>query len=89
MKGYREIGKIVNGLCKRHSDGRLVIVQEGGYHLTYSAYCLSATLEGVLDLPLPLLDDPVAYYPDDEPYSILAIESIKKYHRENVPFLKE
>ncbi|XLS81198.1 hypothetical protein HN51_047029 [Arachis hypogaea] len=30
MEGYRKIGKIVHDLAKQHSDGRLVIVQEGG-----------------------------------------------------------
>ncbi|GLT63925.1 hypothetical protein SLA2020_364510 [Shorea laevis] len=89
MDGYREIGRIIRGLADKHCDGRLLIVQEGGYHVTYSAYCLHATLEGVLNLPLPLLSDPIAYYPEDEAFAVKVIESIKRYHRETVPFLKE
>ncbi|RYQ95110.1 hypothetical protein Ahy_B08g090140 [Arachis hypogaea] len=68
IEGYRKIGKIVHDLAKQHSDGRLVIVQEGGYHVTYSAYCLHAFLESVLSLAsLPPLPDPIVYYPEDEP----------------------
>lgn len=88
MEGYRRIGKIIRELADRHCDGRLLIVQEGGYHVTYAAYCLHATLEGVLNVPSPLLDDPIAYYPDEEAFSRVAVESIKNYHREYVPFLK-
>lgn len=88
MEGYREIGQKVRSLADKHSNGRLLIVQEGGYHVTYSAYCLHATLEGVLDLPHPLLSDPIAYYPDDEAFSIEVIGSIKRYHNDVLPFLK-
>ncbi|GMN65761.1 hypothetical protein TIFTF001_034837 [Ficus carica] len=89
MEGYREIGKMVGSLANSHSGGRLLIIQEGGYHVTYSAYCLHATLEGVLNLPLPLLSDPIACYPEDEAFSVEVIESIKKYQKANVPFMKD
>lgn len=88
MEGYRKIGHVVRKMANKHSNGRLLIVQEGGYHVTYSAYCLHATLEGVLTLPAPLLSDPIAYYPEDESFTVKAVESIKKYQREFVPFLK-
>ncbi|KAF8397975.1 hypothetical protein HHK36_016901 [Tetracentron sinense] len=89
MEGYREIGRIVRRLADKHSDGRLLIVQEGGYHITYSAYCLHATLEGVLNLPLPLLSDPIAYYPEDEALALKVVDSIKQYWKETVPFSGE
>ncbi|TKY48682.1 Histone deacetylase 8 [Spatholobus suberectus] len=85
VEGYKEIGRIVHLLATRHSDGRLLIVQEGGYHVTYSAYCLHATLEGVLDLPMPLLSDPIAYYPEDETFPVKVIEAIKNYQKDKVP----
>ncbi|KAG8371128.1 hypothetical protein BUALT_Bualt13G0054600 [Buddleja alternifolia] len=88
MEGYRKIGHIVRKMANKHSNGQLLIVQEGGYHVTYSAYCLHATLEGVLTLPAPLLSDPIAYYPEDESFTVKAVESIKKYQRDFVPFLK-
>ncbi|XP_071736264.1 histone deacetylase 8-like [Rutidosis leptorrhynchoides] len=89
MDGYREIGLIIRNLADDHSNGRILIVQEGGYHITYSAYCLHATLEGVLNLPNPLLSDPVAYYPEDDSFSVKAIESIKQHQLHVVPFLRE
>ncbi|KAF3439464.1 hypothetical protein FNV43_RR17742 [Rhamnella rubrinervis] len=88
MEGYREIGRIIRRLADKHSGGRLLIVQEGGYHVTYSAYCLHATLEGVLNLPSALLSDPIADYPEDETFSVNVIESIKKNQKSTVPFLK-
>ncbi|CAK7332011.1 unnamed protein product [Dovyalis caffra] len=88
MDGYREIGRILRNLANKHSGGRLLIVQEGGYHITYSAYCLHATLEGVLDLPQPLLCDPISYYPEDETIAMKAVGVIRRYHIDMVPFLK-
>lgn len=88
MEGYREIGRIVRDLADRYTNGHILIVQEGGYHITYSAYCLHATLEGVLNLNHPLLSDPITYYPEDEAFPAKVIDSIKQYHQETVPFLK-
>jgi acetoin utilization deacetylase AcuC-like enzyme len=65
MAGFRRIGRLVGELAEELCEGRLVLVQEGGYGRTYSGYCLHATLEGVLGLPEPLLPDLLAYVPDD------------------------
>jgi hypothetical protein len=43
----------------------LALVQEGGYAVTYAAFCLHATLAGVLGVPTGI-DDPLAFLPDDE-----------------------
>ncbi|XP_065881697.1 histone deacetylase 8 [Euphorbia lathyris] len=87
MVGYRKIGQLIRGLANAYSGGRLLVVQEGGYHITYSAYCLHALLEGALNLPNPLLSDPVAYYPEDKALALKVVESIKKYYEDNVPLL--
>jgi acetoin utilization deacetylase AcuC-like enzyme len=89
MEGYRKIGQIMRSLANRHSSGQILVVQEGGYHITYSAYCLHATLEGVLDLEALLLDDPIAYYPEDEEYTMKVVDMIRSCWKESVPFLKE
>ncbi|KAK9734619.1 hypothetical protein RND81_04G152400 [Saponaria officinalis] len=89
MDGYRELARIIRGMADLYCKGQLLIVQEGGYHVTYSAFCLHATLEGALDLPNSLLPDPIAYYPEDEAYTVNAVDSMKKYFTANVPFLKE
>lgn len=64
MSGFRRLGAAARALADRHCGGRLVLVQEGGYARTYSAFCLHATLEGVLGLE-PTLADPHAWMPDD------------------------
>ncbi|XP_051120580.1 histone deacetylase 8 isoform X2 [Andrographis paniculata] len=79
MEGYRNIGRMVREMAKKHCNGRMLVVQEGGYQITYSAYCLHATLEGSAGLPVPLLSDPVAYYPEDESFTIEVVKSIKRF----------
>jgi acetoin utilization deacetylase AcuC-like enzyme len=58
--GYREIGRRVASF-----GTRAVLTQEGGYLRGYSALCLHSLVEGLLRLPEPLLEDPLAYVPDD------------------------
>ncbi|GGP58758.1 histone deacetylase [Saccharothrix coeruleofusca] len=56
--GYRAIGRRVAAL-----DLPTVLTQEGGYLRGYAALCLHALVEGLLGLEL--LEDPLAYVPDD------------------------
>jgi acetoin utilization deacetylase AcuC-like enzyme len=64
MAGFHAIGSTVAASAARLCGGRLVLIQEGGYARTYAAYCLHATLEGVLGDEM-LLTDPIGYLPDD------------------------
>jgi acetoin utilization deacetylase AcuC-like enzyme len=64
MDGFHRSGRMVAAAAERLCDGRLVLIQEGGYARTYAAYCLHATLEGVLGTER-LLADPIGYLPDD------------------------
>ncbi len=64
MTGFRMLGRTARAVADRHAGGRLLLVQEGGYAPSYAAFCLHATLEGVLGLE-PALEDPLAYLPDD------------------------
>ncbi len=63
MRGFHRLGRRARQLAEDCCDGRLVLVQEGGYQVSYAAYCLHATLEGVL-LREPGLPDPIAYMPE-------------------------
>lgn len=90
MAGYRAIGGIARELAEELAGGRLLLVQEGGYHLTYSAYCLHATLEGALGLEeAPLLPDPVAYYPEDEAFAVEVVDAIKRRWRKTTPLMSD
>ncbi len=64
MAGFRRMGEIARELAVRHCEGRLLLVQEGGYARSYSALCMHATMEGVLGTG-ELLADPMAFLPDD------------------------
>jgi acetoin utilization deacetylase AcuC-like enzyme len=76
MDGFRDLGAAARAMANRHCDGRMVLVQEGGYGRTYSGLCMHATLEGVLGTG-PLLDDPMAYLPDDEERADAAIDAVR------------
>jgi acetoin utilization deacetylase AcuC-like enzyme len=64
MEGFRRLGEAARDLAERHCGGRIVLAQEGGYARTYSAFCLHATLAGVLGVDSGL-EDPCAYLPED------------------------
>ena len=64
MQGFFELGKRARLLADECCEGRLVLVQEGGYAISYAAYCLHATLEGVLGREASL-PDPLAYMQED------------------------
>jgi acetoin utilization deacetylase AcuC-like enzyme len=64
MDGFHVIGELLGSLAERCSGGRLALIQEGGYAVTYAAFCLHATLAGVLGRPAGI-EDPLAYLPDD------------------------
>ncbi len=63
VAGFRALGARVRELAARHTGGRVVLVQEGGYGRTYSSLCLAGTLEGVLGLEART-PDPVSFLPD-------------------------
>jgi acetoin utilization deacetylase AcuC-like enzyme len=73
--GYRRIGRRVADLGLP-----LVITQEGGYLRGYAALCLHALVEGLLRLPEPLLDDPLAYVPDDPQCTDADLAKVRATH---------
>jgi acetoin utilization deacetylase AcuC-like enzyme len=75
MAGFRELGAEARALADAHTGGRLVLVQEGGYQMSYAAFCLHASLEGVLGIG-PMLDDPIAYLSDSVGFSRDAITNV-------------
>lgn len=78
MDGFHAIGSRMRELASKLTGGRLALVQEGGYHLSYAAYCLHATCEGLLGLA-PELDDPVGYLPDDPRHGDADIRLAQSY----------
>jgi acetoin utilization deacetylase AcuC-like enzyme len=76
MDGFRRLGEATRALARRHTGGRVVLAQEGGYARTYSAFCLHATLAGVLGRESGL-EDPCAYLPDDPSHADRELASVR------------
>lgn len=65
MKGFRAMGETAKHIAKEHCKGRMLLTQEGGYAITYTAFCAYAVLEGILGVK-DTLPDPIAYPPSIE-----------------------
>jgi acetoin utilization deacetylase AcuC-like enzyme len=78
MAAFHRIGRTVAEVAERLTGGRLVLIQEGGYARTYAAYCLHATLEGVLGTE-PQLADPIGYLPDDPAQGSADLGALRTY----------
>ena len=76
MEGFRCLGEATRALAERNAGGRVALAQEGGYARTYSAFCLHATLAGVLGVETGL-EDPCAYLPDDPTHADRELTSVK------------
>jgi acetoin utilization deacetylase AcuC-like enzyme len=76
MEGFRRLGESTRALAERHTGGRVVLAQEGGYARTYSAFCLHATLAGLLGVESGL-EDPCAYLPDDPDHADRELASVR------------
>jgi acetoin utilization deacetylase AcuC-like enzyme len=77
MDGFRAIGRVLHDVARDVCDGRMVLIQEGGYSRTYSAFCLHATLEGLLGIDEPLIEEVAAYIPDDRTAGREAVEAVQ------------
>jgi acetoin utilization deacetylase AcuC-like enzyme len=77
MAGFHRLGTAARELADRHCQGRLVLAQEGGYARSYSAFCLHATLAGVLDAEIGI-DDPCAYLPDDPGHADRELAEVRR-----------
>ena len=60
MRGFRNLGRVARELADDLCDGRLLLCQEGGYAITYTAFCMYAVAEGILGIEKPM-EDPLAY----------------------------
>jgi acetoin utilization deacetylase AcuC-like enzyme len=56
MDGFRTMSSLLLGLAEEVCDGRLVLLQEGGYSLPYVPYCTAAALEPLVGADLGIVD---------------------------------
>lgn len=82
--GFTELGRRARDLAATAADGRLALVQEGGYQLTHLAYATLGVLEGILDIDTGI-DDPMAWMDEDLESARRAIDSIADHHATHWP----
>jgi acetoin utilization deacetylase AcuC-like enzyme len=83
MAGFHGLASRTRKLADRHCQGRLALVQEGGYAVSYAALCLHATLEGAMGGELSL-SDPLAYLPEPTDHLGAVIDGIEQRWRRSV-----
>lgn len=77
--GFHQMASLVSDAAHRLCDGRVLIVQEGGYNPAHACFCAYASLLGFLGLPLDV-EDPLSFYPEDHALSKAAISSLIRSH---------
>jgi acetoin utilization deacetylase AcuC-like enzyme len=56
QSGFRKMSELVLRLAEEVCEGRLIMLQEGGYSAAYVPYCTVAMVEPLLDLDLGIID---------------------------------
>jgi acetoin utilization deacetylase AcuC-like enzyme len=56
MDGYRRISQLMVNLAEKVCDGRLVMLQAGGYSAPYTPYCTVAVVEPLVGADLGIVD---------------------------------
>ena len=56
MAGFRYISELMVNLADEICDGRLVLLQEGGYSAAYVPYCTVAAVEPLVGIDLGITD---------------------------------
>ena len=56
QSGFRKMSELVLGLSEDVCEGRLIMLQEGGYSAAYVPYCTVAAVEPLLDVDLGIID---------------------------------
>lgn len=56
QSGFRKMSELMTGLSEAVCEGRLIMLQEGGYSAAYVPYCTVAVVEPLLDLDLGIID---------------------------------
>ena len=86
---YREMARSVRDLAEELCDGRLLVLQEGGYSNSYAPYCGVAVIEGMMTNPPMPVPDPYAPRSDVQPFTNTvgvdqrnAIDLVKKTQRQ-------
>lgn len=78
--GFADLGDRARVMADEYADGRLALVQEGGYGISHVGYAMLATIQGVLGRAP--VDDPFAWMPEDPDRTVAAIDSVAGEHED-------
>jgi len=56
MDGFRQISRLMVDLAEEVCEGRIVMLQAGGYSPAYVPYCTAAVVEALVDRELGIVD---------------------------------
>lgn len=85
--GFRKMSKLMLGLAEEVCEGRLVMLQEGGYSAAYVPYCTIAVVEPLLGVELGVVDLNAGTAEVDRCETIFtretwdALETARRWHR--------
>lgn len=79
--GFRMLGERVTALASDQADGRLALVQEGGYQLSHLAYATLGVFEGVLGVETGI-DDPFDWLDENFESTQRAVNGIVDHHED-------
>lgn len=89
VPAYREMTVMFRELSESICEGRLIVLQEGGYSNYYAPYCAAAVIEGLMSDPPIEVDDPFSPRSEYQPYTIdvsldqrAALDAVKATQRE-------
>lgn len=69
VPAYREMTHMIRNLAESICDGRLVVLQEGGYSNYYAPYCGVAVIEALMSDPPITVQDPFAPRSEVQPFT--------------------
>lgn len=78
--GFAALGAGVRDLASVYADGRLALVQEGGYQQSHLAYATLGIVEGVLDIDAGV-EDPFDWLDEDVTSTRRALDEVVEYYR--------
>ncbi|WP_101295766.1 class II histone deacetylase [Halegenticoccus soli] len=74
-EGFETFGRRARRLSEQSADGRLVLVQEGGYQISHLPYATLGVLEGALGIETGI-EDPFAWLDEDVESARRAIDDV-------------
>ncbi|XVH31986.1 class II histone deacetylase [Haloferacaceae archaeon DSL9] len=87
--GFRDLGARARRLAADCADGRLAVVQEGGYHLSHLAFATLGALEGLTGAAVDLddygYDDPFAWVSESTAGVSAAVDAAVDSHATHWP----